>query len=91
MEKAAVAIAKTVPNGIPTEVIPPGTCLHFYRNGLGYSAAYTPCIFFEEIEYVPSLLDDHCCDTGYHRALLTTLRDLKNDLNAVFANELYAR
>ena len=70
------------------ELIPPGTCLHLYRTATGFEAAYTPCTFFDEIEYVPHMVDDHLTQTGYHVALLSMLRQQSQDYNAAFENEL---
>ncbi|CAB9507196.1 Lipase (class 3) [Seminavis robusta] len=71
-----------------TELIPPGNCLHLYRTATGFEAAYTPCSFFDEIEYVPHLVEDHLTESGYHFALLSLLRQQLRDNNAVFDNEL---
>jgi hypothetical protein len=88
MKRADATITKALPDGVPLELIPPGSCIHLYRNGVGYDARYTPCSFFDEVEYVLHCVDDHYCDTGYHWALLNLLRQEENDVNAVFANAI---
>jgi hypothetical protein len=70
------------------ELVPPGTCLHLYRTATGFEAAYTPCTFFDEIEYVPHMVEDHLIKTGYGFALLSLLRQQTQDYNAAFDNEL---
>jgi hypothetical protein len=62
-------------------LIPPGSCIHLYRDGVGYSAVYTPCSFFNSIDLTRTLIDDHLVVPGYHRALVTILRDWGDDYN----------
>lgn len=66
---------------------PAGTCIHLYRDGTGYTGAYTPCSFFTEIDFVPSMIDDHLIPPGYHRALVTLARDLLQDLDFSFEHQ----
>jgi hypothetical protein len=30
-------------------LFPPGTCIHFYRDGSGIDGTYVPCTFFDEV------------------------------------------
>jgi hypothetical protein len=62
-------------------LIPPGTCVHFYRDGVGYTGAVTPCDFFSSIDISRTLIDDHLVVPGYHRALLTLMRDWEQNFN----------
>lgn len=66
---------------LSNELIPPGSCIHLYRDGVGYSAVYTPCSFFSRIDLSRTLIDDHLVVPGYHRALVTIMRDYRNDYN----------
>jgi Lipase (class 3) len=66
-------------------LIPPGACIHLYRDGVGYSTAYTPCSFFTSIDLTRTLIDDHLVVPGYHRAMLTVMRDRENDFNVRFS------
>jgi hypothetical protein len=66
---------------------PPGTCIHIFRDGIGYTASYTPCSYFSEIEFVPTMIDDHLVRPGYHRALVTLARDLMQDLDFQFEHQ----
>ena len=66
-------------------LIPPGSCIHLYRDGVGYSAAYTPCSFFTSIDVTRTLIDDHLVVPGYHRAMVTVMRDRENDFNVSFS------
>ncbi len=62
-------------------LIPPGDCIHFYRDGVGYSSVYTPCSFFDNIELSRTLVDDHLIVPGYHRALVSIVRDWEKNHN----------
>jgi len=66
---------------LPNVLIPPGSCIHVYRDGVGYSTAYTPCSFFTRIDVTRTLIDDHLVVPGYHRAMVTVMRDRENDFN----------
>jgi len=68
-------------NRVPNVLIPPGSCIHFYRDGVGYSAVHTPCSFFSSIDLTRTLVDDHMVVPGYHRALVSIMRDRENDFN----------
>ena len=39
-------------------LFPPGTCIHFYRDGSAISGAYTPCTFYNEVRC--------CCYISFH-------------------------
>ena len=89
IQKAIQAIPQVIPtNRLTRELVPPGSCLHLFRSATGFESAYTPCNFFDEIEYVPHLIQDHMTGSGYHFALLSLLRHQLQDFNAVFENEL---
>jgi hypothetical protein len=89
IQKAIEAIPNVIPSKrLARELVPPGACLHLYRTATGFDAAHTPCDFFDEIEYVPHLVQDHMTGSGYHFALLSLLRHQLQDLNAIFDNEL---
>ena len=60
-------------------LIPPGDCIHFYRDGVGYSGVFTPCDFFGSVDVSRTLVDDHLVVPGYHRALVGIVRDKEND------------
>jgi hypothetical protein len=68
-------------NRVSHILIPPGDCVHFYRDGIGYSGVYTPCTFFDNVDVSRTLVDDHLVVPGYHRALISIIRDLENDFN----------
>jgi pimeloyl-ACP methyl ester carboxylesterase len=69
---------------------PPGTCLHVYRNGVGFAATYTACDFFDTIEFSRTMVDDHLIPSGYHKAFLELLRDHRKDFRADFPHDLMA-
>jgi hypothetical protein len=56
-------------------LVPPGNCIHIFRDGVGYSGTFTPCDFFSSIDLVRTLIDDHLVMSGYHRALISLVRD----------------
>ena len=60
-------------------LIPPGTCIHLFRDGYGTTGTYTPCDMFESVEFSLTLLDDHLILTGYNRALLAAAQDSDRD------------
>lgn len=72
----------------PSVLIPPGNCVHFYRDGVGYSGVFTPCAFFSSIDLTRTMIDDHLIMPGYHRSLLTLMRDWQNDFNWDFTHDL---
>jgi pimeloyl-ACP methyl ester carboxylesterase len=66
---------------LPSVLIPPGNCIHFFRDGVGFSGAYTPCNFFSSIDLARTLVDDHLIMPGYHRALVSIVRDWEQNYN----------
>ena len=69
-------------------LFPPGNCIHFFRDGIGFTATFTPCSFFRDIEVSRSMVSDHMIPTGYHRAFLELLRDKKRNLGEDFVHDL---
>jgi len=77
---------------IPTErlspvLIPPGRCVHFFRDGKSFSGRHTPCSFFDSIDISWTMIEDHLTDLGYHRALLNFIRSHRDDMNFRFRHE----
>jgi Lipase (class 3) len=70
------------------ELVPPGTCIHLYRDGTTWQGNYLNCSFFDELEVVPHLLDDHMIDTGYYNGLLNFVRGKKDNVSWMFDNDL---
>ena len=68
-------------------LFPPGTCIHFYRDGAGVSATYTPSSFFNEIDISRTCLRDHLMVGGYSRIFLRVMREYDNP-HFVFENSL---
>jgi len=66
---------------LPSLLIPPGRCIHLFRDGYGTTGTYTPCDFFSSVEFSLTLLDDHLILTGYNRALLSAAQDSDRDYN----------
>jgi hypothetical protein len=72
------------------ELFPPGKCIHFYRDGVGVSAAEVGCDFFNELDVSRTMVDDHYIHTGLH-ALFTQLMCMhKKDSKFQFRNDLMA-
>jgi hypothetical protein len=69
-------------------LVPPGDCIHLYRDGVDWRGSYMPCRRFDELEAVRTLVDDHLINTGYYVGLLGFVRALKKDLNWQFAHDL---
>ena len=51
------------------------------------SGTYTPCTFFDSVEFSRTLIDDHLLEPGYHPALLGLAREVKG-LNFQFEHDL---
>ena len=64
---------------LPSVLIPPGTCIHLFRDGYGMTGTYTPCDFFGSVEFSLTLVDDHLILTGYNRAMLAAAQDSDRD------------
>jgi hypothetical protein len=75
---------------LPMVLYPPGTCIHLFRDGSGYTGTYTPCEFFDEIEFSRTLVEDHLIPPGYHRAMVGMLREHTGNLNEDFVHDLMA-
>mmetsp|Transcript_22231 Transcript_22231/g.30970 ORF Transcript_22231/g.30970 Transcript_22231/m.30970 type:complete len:140 (+) Transcript_22231:832-1251(+) len=70
------------------DLSPPGTCIHLFRDGVGWSGKYTPCDFFDEVDITRTMLFDHLIPEGYHRALLDFVRDQVGNLSFDFNHDL---
>lgn len=64
---------------LPSQLIPPGNCIHTFRDGYGFSATYVPCSMFETVEFSLTLVDDHLIPTGYQRGMLGAVQDIDRD------------
>ena len=84
------AFAKVTKERLPRVLYPPGTCIHLFRDGVGYTASYTPCDYFDSVDVTRTLLDDHMVIPGYHRAFLTMLRDRMKNLHFDFQHDIMA-
>jgi len=73
---------------MPSVLIPPGTCIHIFRDGYGMTGTYTPCDFFQSVEFSLTLLDDHLILTGYNRALLAAAQDTDRDYGFQFTHDV---
>lgn len=60
-------------------LFPPGTCIHFYRDGSGIDGTYVPCTFFDEIDVARTMVDDHLISSGYRKIFLNMMRDFHKD------------
>jgi len=60
-------------------LFPPGTCIHFYRDGSGIDGTYVPCTFFNEIDVARTMVNDHLISSGYRRIFLNLMRDFHRD------------
>ena len=68
-------------------LIPPGKCIHFYRDGFGFSGRHTPCTYFDSLDITRTMLDDHLTPQGYHRSMLLFMRDATNDIHFRFSHD----
>jgi len=81
-------LRKSIRERLPCVLIPPGTCIHLFRDGYGVTGTYTPCDFFDTVEFSLTLLDDHLILTGYNRALLAAAQDSDRDYSFRFAHDV---
>ena len=84
------AFAKVTKERLPQVLYPPGTCIHVFRDGFGYTGSYTPCDFFNQVDVTRTLLDDHMILPGYHRAFLQMLRDRLKNVHFDFQHDIMA-
>mmetsp|Transcript_15310 Transcript_15310/g.37672 ORF Transcript_15310/g.37672 Transcript_15310/m.37672 type:complete len:222 (+) Transcript_15310:335-1000(+) len=74
---------------VPISLIPPGNCIHLFRDGMGFTGSVTPCTYFASgVEISRTMVDDHLIMPGYHRALLTMMRDWNQDFNFDFTHPI---
>lgn len=72
------------------ELFPPGKCIHLYRDGVGISANYVPCDFFDGIDVSRTMIEDHYITEGYHKLLVELMRNHTNDSTFSFRHDLAA-
>ena len=54
--------------------------MHIYGGGGGeWEGSFVPCDYFDTMDVVSRMINDHLIPTGYYPALLGYLRQLKND------------
>lgn len=68
-------------------LFPPGTCIHFYRDGSGITGSQPPCTFFDDIDVVRTMVDDHLIDKGYRRIFLELMRQYRRDHHFSFEED----
>ena len=77
-------------NRLTPALIPPGECIHLFRDGSGVSGTHTPCSFFTSIDVSRTMIDDHLVPPGYHRLFLEFIRDHQGDLQYNFEHSIKA-
>jgi hypothetical protein len=75
---------------LPVILLPPGKCVHLYRDGFDISGCYMPCDFFNELDCSRTMLNDHYVGTGYNRMFHDLMRTHKNKLAYTFRNNVAA-
>ena len=60
-------------------LFPPGSCVHFYRDGVSISGSYVPCDFFNEIDVSRTMAYDHLISSGYRKIFLEVMRSSLSD------------
>lgn len=73
---------------IDVDLIPPGNCMHLFRDGIAFTGSSTPCHFFSSIDFSRTMIDDHLVIPGYHRALISMIREWNQNLNFDFPNDI---
>lgn len=69
---------------VPSLLIPPGKCIHLFRDGYGFSGTYIPCGYFSSVELSRTIVDDHMIGTGYQRAMLSVVQDMDRNYSVSF-------
>lgn len=46
------------------ELVPPGECVHIYRDGTAWQGSYVNCTFFDELDVAWHAVDDHMIPVG---------------------------
>ena len=69
-------------------LIPPGRCIHIYRDGVAWQASHTPCDFFRELDVVRNMIEDHLIPPGYYTGLLSWMREQKGNASWRFDHDL---
>jgi len=64
---------------LDTVLYPPGSCIHFYRDGMSVSGSYVPCDFFDEIDVSRTMVEDHFMARGYRKIFLEVMREYMED------------
>jgi hypothetical protein len=77
---------------VPTErqelvLYPPGKCIHLFRDGVGVSATYVSCDFFNELDVTRTMVDDHLT-SGYDRIFTDLMRGHMNDSKFCFRHDV---
>ena len=83
-------IAKISKDRSQAQLLPPGKCIHLFRDGQGVSMYYVPCEFFSEFDVCYTMVDDHLIPTGYNRLLHDVARQRNNDSTFFFRNDVNA-
>ena len=71
-----------------SELIPPGDCIHLFRDGTSWQGTYINCTFFQDLELVRHLVDDHLIPPGYYTGLLSYLREQLGNFSWKFEHDL---
>ena len=79
----------TTTNRAENILYPPGTCIHFYRDGVGVTATESPCTLFRELDVTRTMKDDHLVDAGYRRIFLQAMRQYTRDFHYSFEQDKY--
>lgn len=72
-------ISTKTPHRREPVLFPPGKCIHFFRDGVGFSATRVPNTFFSEIDVTRRMLDDHIFHSRYEQTFLAVMREHRND------------
>ena len=81
------AFSSTTTKRMEPVLFPPGTCVHFYRDGYGISGSIVPCTFFEELIISRRMVEDHLYHSGYKQIFLDLMRQHHKDHYFQFERE----
>jgi hypothetical protein len=68
-------------------LFPPGRCVHLYRDGVGISASYVPCDFFDMVDVSRTMVEDHLT-TGYDKVFVELMRGHLQDSKFEFRHDV---
>jgi hypothetical protein len=78
-EQMRIRVKKPTKERMEPILFPPGDCIHLWRDGSGISGNIVPGSFFDELDILRTMVDDHLSKTGYGAIFLQLMRQHHDD------------